>query len=59
MKKILFGIAALLTLCACTGAVAADAFPAKPVRIVVPFAAGGAIDIIVRASAQQLSKELG
>lgn len=59
MKKTLFGIAALATLCACAGAAAADAYPAKPVRIVVPFAAGGAIDIIVRASAQQLSKELG
>jgi len=59
MKKTLFAVAALAGLLTCNGAAAADAFPAKPVRIVVPFAAGGAIDIIVRASAQQLSKELG
>ena len=59
MKRMLLATAALAALMASSGAAAADAFPAKPVRIVVPFAAGGAIDIIVRASAQQLSKDLG
>ena len=59
MKKPLFAIAALAGVLTFSGAAAADAYPGKPVRIVVPFAAGGAIDIIVRASAQQLSKELG
>jgi tripartite-type tricarboxylate transporter receptor subunit TctC len=59
MKKTLFAIAALAGVLTFSGAAAADAYPGKPVRIVVPFAAGGAIDIIVRAGAQQLSKELG
>lgn len=59
MKKILYAITLLAALAGWTNAALAQAYPNKPVRIVVPFAAGGAIDIIVRASAQQLSKELG
>jgi tripartite-type tricarboxylate transporter receptor subunit TctC len=50
MKKTLFAIAALAGVLTFSGAAAADAYPGKPVRIVVPFAAGGAIDIIVRAA---------
>jgi tripartite-type tricarboxylate transporter receptor subunit TctC len=59
MKKTFVAIAALAGVLTFSGAAAADSYPGKPVRIVVPFAAGGAIDIIVRAGAQQLSKELG
>src|SRR5690606_12083708 len=34
----------------------AEAFPAQPVRIVVPFPAGGSMDILARQLAQELSK---
>jgi tripartite-type tricarboxylate transporter receptor subunit TctC len=38
---------------------AAEAFPTKPISIVVPFAAGGAVDVTIRIIAQEAEKDLG
>jgi tripartite-type tricarboxylate transporter receptor subunit TctC len=37
----------------------AQAFPSKPLRIVVPFTPAGAVDIATRATANEMSKVLG
>ncbi|MBB3638170.1 Bug family tripartite tricarboxylate transporter substrate binding protein [Variovorax atrisoli] len=38
---------------------AAQAWPTKPIRLVVPFSAGGANDLMARAAAEGASKQLG
>ncbi len=53
--RILAAAAAL----AFAGAAAAQPFPSKPVRIVVPFAAGSATDTMARAYANEMQKLLG
>jgi tripartite-type tricarboxylate transporter receptor subunit TctC len=41
------------------GARAAEApYPAKPIRVIVPFAAGGSTDILIRTVGQKLSEQL-
>jgi len=42
-----------------SGAVAQEAYPAKPIKLIVPLAAGGGIDFTARAAAQKLSDVLG
>lgn len=49
------GLAAL----AISGPVQAQAFPSKPIKIVVPYSAGGPTDIVARIVGQKLSEQLG
>jgi len=60
MMKYLRG--ALIALCLAFWMAApagADPYPNRPVRIIVPFAAGGAADTVARALAQKLTEEMG
>jgi tripartite-type tricarboxylate transporter receptor subunit TctC len=50
-------LATLLAVCA--GAAQADAYPTKPVRLIIPFPPGGSNDVVGRAAAQQLGERLG
>jgi tripartite-type tricarboxylate transporter receptor subunit TctC len=50
---------AVLAGLALAGGAAAQAFPSKPIRIVVPFAAGSATDTMARAYANEMQKLLG
>ena len=37
----------------------ADTWPSKPVRIIVPYAPGGAVDVVTRKMAQKLTEQTG
>jgi len=57
MRFVPFVVAAALL--AATPALQAQNYPAKPVRIIVPFAPGGGSDFIARFTAQRLSGSFG
>ena len=59
VKRLLRPIFALAVALAVPGAAFAQAFPSKPMRIVVPFTPAGAVDIATRATANEMTKILG
>ena len=52
-------LAAGLQLCAITAATAAEAWPARPVRFIVPYPPGGTTDLVARGIADKLSTRFG
>jgi len=50
---------ALSVLLACAGTAAHAAYPEKPIRMILPSAAGGSVDILMRVLAQQMSAQMG
>ena len=58
---VLARLATMVAACAlaCTGAKADDKYPAKPVRMMVSFAAGGPTDIVARVMSAKMSDLMG
>lgn len=48
-----------LTLLAGSTAFSADSYPSKPIRVIVPYAAGGVVDVQTRVVTQRVAIELG
>jgi len=42
-----------------TGALAAEPYPSQPIKLVLPFAAGGQSDVVARVAAERLGSALG
>lgn len=57
-KKILIaGVLAVLP--AVAGGAAAQGYPERPIRLIIPFSAGGATDVLIRIVANRLPERLG
>lgn len=54
LRALLLGVALLVS-----GQASADQYPSKPVKIIIPFPAGGVTDLAGRLIAQKLSEKLG
>jgi tripartite-type tricarboxylate transporter receptor subunit TctC len=52
-------VALLLLLCMASLATAQESYPSRPIRMVVPFPAGGAVDIMARDLGQRLTQAWG
>jgi tripartite-type tricarboxylate transporter receptor subunit TctC len=58
-REVLFGASALSTLTLVSSGVRADTYPVRPIRLVVPFAAGGSNDVIARPWADRMGSSFG
>ncbi len=59
MQRKLLRTAAAMALAALAGSALADAWPSKPIKLIIPLAAGGATDRAARLLADQLGQALG
>jgi tripartite-type tricarboxylate transporter receptor subunit TctC len=60
MKRTAFMlISALCLACGALAAAAQDRFPSKPIKVLVPYAPGGAVDIVARILTEEMRQTLG
>src|SRR4051812_37309781 len=52
-------LASFTVLAACSAAAMAQAYPARPVSVIIPFPPGGTLDLVGRLLAQKLSEQMG
>jgi len=57
--KLMPGLPCLIALFAWSSQLFAQAYPGKPIRIIVPYSAGGGTDIVARAVGQKLNEAWG
>jgi tripartite-type tricarboxylate transporter receptor subunit TctC len=58
-RKFLYLAASAVPLFSISRAARAQTYPARPVRVIVPYAPGGPTDVFSRLMAQKLSEQLG
>ena len=59
MRKLAFAVGAALMIVGLAAPAGAQQYPERPIKLIVPWAAGGDTDNIFRPAAQQLQKHLG
>ena len=59
MKRLIVALTALTFGLAALGPAGAQGYPTKPIRVIVPFAAGGAVDVLARLVSAKMSDSIG
>jgi tripartite-type tricarboxylate transporter receptor subunit TctC len=59
LRRLLWSAAAAVTLAVVTAAPCAAQYPDKPIRLLLPFPAGGTVDLVARLVTAQMAEESG
>ena len=59
MKRIVLLLISVLWLATAMGATAQDKYPSRPIKILIPYAPGGAVDIVARIVTEEMRQRLG